>query len=48
MQDAQTCLGQMYEEGEGVSQNDVLAAKWYQESGRARSDFGGAGQVETI
>ncbi len=28
-QNAQNSLGVMYEEGEGVPQSDVLAAKWY-------------------
>ena len=42
--DAQNCLGQMYEDGEGAPQNDVLAAKWYRKAAEHVPDFGGAGQ----
>ena len=34
----------MYENGEGVAQNYVLAAKWYRKAAEHVPDFGGAGQ----
>jgi len=34
----------MYEDGEGVKQNYVLAAKWYRRAAEHVPDFGGAGQ----
>jgi hypothetical protein len=42
--DAQNSLGQMYEDGEGVEQSYVLAAKWYRKAADHVPDFGGAGQ----
>jgi uncharacterized protein len=42
--DAQVCLGQMYEDGEGVRQGYVMAAKWYRKAAEHVPDFGGAGQ----
>jgi len=34
----------MYQDGEGVSQNYVLAAKWYRRAAEHVPDFGGASQ----
>jgi hypothetical protein len=34
----------MYEDGEGVKQNHVLAAKWYRKAAEHVPDLGGAGQ----
>jgi TPR repeat protein len=34
----------MYEDGEGVHQNYVMAAKWYHQAAEHVPDFGGAGQ----
>jgi TPR repeat protein len=34
----------MYEGGEGVERNYVLAAKWYRKAANHVPDFGGAGQ----
>ena len=34
----------MYEHGEGVPQNYVLAAQWYRKAAEHVPDFGGAGQ----
>jgi hypothetical protein len=42
--DAQNELGRMYEEGEGVTQNYALAAKWYRMAAEHVPDLGGAGQ----
>ena len=42
--DAQTSLGQMYEDGEGVEQNYALAAEWYPKAAEHVPDLGGAGQ----
>lgn len=42
--DAQYLLGQMYEEGEGVSQNFSMAAKLYRKAAEHDPDLGGAGQ----
>jgi len=44
----QFCLGQMYEDGEGVHQNYVMAAKWYHQAAEHVPDFGGQVKVETI
>src|SRR5437899_2319295 len=42
--EAQSCLGQMYEDGEGVEQNYALAAEWYRKAAEHVPDLGGAGQ----
>jgi len=42
--DAQNNLGQMYEDGEGVPKNYVLAAQWYRKAAEHVADLGGAGQ----
>jgi len=42
--DAQNELGRMYEDGEGVKQNYVLAPKWYRRAAEHVPDLGGAGQ----
>jgi hypothetical protein len=34
----------MYEDGEGVKQNYLVAAKWYRKAAEHVPDFGGAGQ----
>lgn len=34
----------MYEDGEGVKQNYVMAAKWYRKAAEHVPDFGGADQ----
>jgi hypothetical protein len=40
--DAQNELGRMYEDGEGVKQSYVLAAKWYRKAAEHVPDLGGA------
>jgi TPR repeat protein len=41
--DAQVTLGQMYEYGEGVPQNDGVAAYWYRKAADHTIDLGGGG-----
>jgi hypothetical protein len=42
--DAQDSLGQIYEDGGGVKNSYVLAAKWYHKAAEHVPDLGGAGQ----
>src|SRR5216683_398375 len=41
--DAQVTLGQMYEDGEGIPQDYLLAAYWYRKAADHVPDLGGAG-----
>jgi len=45
--DAQTSLGQMYEDGEGVEQNYALAAEWYRKAAEHVPDLGVQAKGET-